>query len=443
METVGMLNALLTHTPLLYLVQSLWRDEAFSILAAQRPISFIVSRLGFEPPLYYLMLHFWMKVFGSGEIAARSLSLLGFLIATVLMIEWGHTLYKKHWLSWYLPLFFFLNPMLLYYAFEVRTYGWYICFATATLIAYSSRQWKWFIISAVLGFYTHVYILPFVGVLGLHWLWTKKPTLKGLVGFIKKDSGIKSFITVGILMLPWLIRIGFEASRMKTSWYYPVDLQLIRSALGNMFIGYEGTPWYGWTYTSYLSVALMLCAGLALTHTLHRKQTDLFIIFGAVPLALVIAISFIKPLFVNRYLIPTTIAEVLIVVMAIAAIKNTVIQKIAAAAALCGVLWVNWWYPPLHAKLAIRDSFEQINVISKPDDIFLASDPIIYLETLYYAKDRSRVYLYNPMNNVFPWYIGDALITPSRMLRDYPLYPNRAILVYPDTTYEIVYRMPL
>ena len=68
-----------------------------------------------------------------------------------------------------------------------------------------------------------------------------------------------------------------------------------------MFIGYEGTPWYGWTYTFYLSVVLLLCAWLALTNKLHRKQTQLFILFGVVPLAVVIAISFIKPLFVNRY----------------------------------------------------------------------------------------------------------------------------------------------
>ena len=141
-------------------------DEAFSILAAQQSLVFIVTRLGFEPPVYYAMLHFWIKLFGSGEIAARSLSLVGFLLSTALMIEWSHALYKKHWLSWYLPLFFFLNPMLLYYAFEVRTYGWYIFFATTTLMFYSAKQWKWFIVSALLGFYTHVYMLPFIGILG-------------------------------------------------------------------------------------------------------------------------------------------------------------------------------------------------------------------------------------------------------------------------------------
>lgn len=428
----GMQNLLFTHTPLLYFVQSLWRDEAFSVLASQQSLPFIVTRLGFEPPVYYTMLHFWIKLFGTTEVAVRSLSLVGFLIATALMIEWGHTLYKKHWLSWYLPLFFFLNPMLLYYAFEVRTYGWYICFATGTLIAYSAQKWKWFIGLAVLGFYTHVYILPFIGILGLHWLWTKK-----------NNQGFKAFLLIGLLILPWLIKIGFEAARMRTSWYYPVDLQLVKSALGNMFIGYEGTPWYGWRYTQYLSIGVLLSAWLALKDTHHKKRTLVFILFGGVPLAMVIAISFIKPLFVNRYLIPTTIAEVLVVVAAIAAIRKTMLQKTAAGILLAAVIWFNWWYPPQHQKPPIRNSFEQINVVAQPDDIFLASDPIVYLETLYYARDASRVYLYNPRNNAFPWYVGDALITPSRMIRDFPMYPMRAVMVYPDTTYEIVYRLPL
>src|SRR3989344_4773097 len=166
-----MWNMLLTHTPILYFVQSFWRDEAFSVLAAQKPLSFIITNLGFEPPVYYTLLHFWIRLFGDSEVATRSLSFLGFMLATVVVIEWAGKLYKKHWLSWYVPLFFVLNPMLLYYAFEVRTYGWYTFFATAMLFAYTSKNWRWFTVFSTLGFYTHVYLLPYIGVLGLHYLW--------------------------------------------------------------------------------------------------------------------------------------------------------------------------------------------------------------------------------------------------------------------------------
>ena len=43
-----MWHILLTHTPLLYLTQSFWRDEAFYVLASERSLGFIVAKLGFE-----------------------------------------------------------------------------------------------------------------------------------------------------------------------------------------------------------------------------------------------------------------------------------------------------------------------------------------------------------------------------------------------------------
>ncbi len=438
-----MFHILLTHTPLLYLTQSLWRDEAFSILAAKESLWFIITRLGFEPPVYYALLHYWIRIFGEGDIAARCLSLVGYALATVVMIEWGAALYKKHWLAVYLPIFFFLNPMLLYYAFEVRTYAWYTLFSVLMLYGYANKKWMIFILSALLGFYTHVYILLFLGALGVHWIVTSRPKLLHPLALFRKDRAFQSFLVVGVLILPWLIRIALEAPLLASSWYFPVNLQLVYSALGNMFTGYEGTPWWGWFYTAMLS-ALIAGAGMfAMTDRRHKSRTGLFITYGAVPLAVIIGISFIKPLFVNRYLIPVTVAEVLVIVAAIDAIRNPLVQKVTAALLLLSVLWINWWFPPEHPKTPMRDALAQVNALVKNDDVILADNALIYLETLYYAKDRSRVYLYNPDHAPFPWYIGDALFSPSRAVSDYPMYPSRAFVVHSDATVTIAYRLPM
>lgn len=444
-----MLNYLLAHTPLFYFVQSLWRDEAFSILAAKESLPFIFTKLGFEPPVYYTMLHFWIKIFGTSELAARSLSFIGLLFATIIIIEWADRIYKKHWLAWYVPLFFFLNPMLLYYAFEVRTYGWFIFFAAATLFTYATKRWKWFFIASLLGFYTHVYMLPYIAALALHRIWTsrshinKRQPFRSFFNFLFTDQGMRSIMLSTLLMVPWLIKIGMELPRMKSSWYYPVDLQLVKSSLGNLFVGYEGTPWYGWKYTKYLSVFIAGGAIFAAFNKKIREHTILLLFFGAIPLAVIIGISFIKPLYVNRYLIPTTIAEILLLGAALSAIHKPILQKLAAAVMLIGVLWFNWWFPPQHPKTPIKETFNQIQTLIKPGDIYLASDALIYLETMYYAKDPSKVYLYNPNNNGFAWYIGDALFDPSRAVRDYPIYPMRAFLIRTDGTFEVIYRMPL
>lgn len=434
-----MLNWFIQHSPLFYLTQSLWRDEVFSILVAERPLSFIFQNLTFEPPFYYTLLHFWIKLFGNGELSTRGLSLLAFVLATVVVIYWAEKLYPKHWLSWYLPLFFFLNPMLLYYAFEVRTYGWYIFFATVSMYTYLTKKWRWYIAVTTLGFYTHAYMIVVPFVEGIHYIMTHTSLLKR-PKMVFRDRTFLSMLAVGVLIAPWLIRVAQESSRLKSSWYFPVDLHLVKSVLGNMFIGYEGTPWYMWEYTKILSIILFIIFLFSLIPKLTRKTNSFFFLMVFVPLALVIGISFIKPLFVNRYLIAVSIAQVFLVVAAIAAVKHSLIQTTLAAAALVFILWINWWYPTKHPKLDMRATVRQINLLMESKDYLYAENPLIFFESIYYSRDRSRVFLYNPSHGAFPWYVGSAIVFDSQMIDRLPIYPNRAFLVHADGTFDIVYQ---
>src|SRR5258705_3967471 len=56
--------------------KSLWLDEAYSVLVAKQHFSEMLVSLRHDthPPLYYLLLSIWTKLFGDVEIALRSLS---------------------------------------------------------------------------------------------------------------------------------------------------------------------------------------------------------------------------------------------------------------------------------------------------------------------------------------------------------------------------------
>ena len=74
---------------LVSLNQSLWLDEATSVIVA-RDMSFgqILTQFSpgdFHPPLYYLLLKAWVDMFGSSEVAVRSLSILAG-VATVFVV---------------------------------------------------------------------------------------------------------------------------------------------------------------------------------------------------------------------------------------------------------------------------------------------------------------------------------------------------------------------
>ena len=54
----------------------MWLDEALTVNIARAPLHLIPHLLRDDgaPPLYYVLLHFWMKVFGTSDLGARSLS---------------------------------------------------------------------------------------------------------------------------------------------------------------------------------------------------------------------------------------------------------------------------------------------------------------------------------------------------------------------------------
>ena len=60
-----------------------WIDEGIAVGIASHPLADIPQRAGQDgtPPLYYLLLHGWMEVAGTGEAATRALSLLFALLA--------------------------------------------------------------------------------------------------------------------------------------------------------------------------------------------------------------------------------------------------------------------------------------------------------------------------------------------------------------------------
>src|SRR6478672_6379869 len=66
----------------------LWLDEALTVNIAKLPLDKIPDALRRDgsPPLYYAVLHFWMEIFGSGDLAVRALS--GVFAVAALPLAW-------------------------------------------------------------------------------------------------------------------------------------------------------------------------------------------------------------------------------------------------------------------------------------------------------------------------------------------------------------------
>jgi len=103
--------------------QSLWADEGTSVALAPRSLIQIARDASHDihPPLYYFLLHYWVRLFGTSEAAVRSLSAIvgTFLVAATYAL--GRRLFNPR-LGLTAAFIAALSPFQVYYSQETRMY---------------------------------------------------------------------------------------------------------------------------------------------------------------------------------------------------------------------------------------------------------------------------------------------------------------------------------
>lgn len=121
---------------LISLNQSLWLDEAIQVWASRdfgiRGILFEYLKGDANPPLYHLLLHFWIKIFGDSEIAVRMPSMLLGTASVFLLYKISTSQVSALLLA--------TSPLHLYYSQEARMYS-LACFAVL-LVVWRFLAWQ-------------------------------------------------------------------------------------------------------------------------------------------------------------------------------------------------------------------------------------------------------------------------------------------------------------
>lgn len=104
-------------------------DEPFSIFHSQQPILefWKIFEHGNNPPLHFLLLHVWIKLFGISAFSVRSLSVLFSLVSLVFVYKFGRKFWSKEFAVLLAGLFIFsrINHLV---AMEARMYGLFTLF---------------------------------------------------------------------------------------------------------------------------------------------------------------------------------------------------------------------------------------------------------------------------------------------------------------------------
>jgi len=135
------------------LPQSVWFDEHYSIMLAQRPLAELLAltQVDAHPPLYYIYLKLWGSVFGWSDLALRLSSIIPAALTVVFVALATRRLFNPKVALVVLP-FLVLSPMLVRYGFEIRMYaliGLLAAIGTYVLLrAHADERARWWLLYA-------------------------------------------------------------------------------------------------------------------------------------------------------------------------------------------------------------------------------------------------------------------------------------------------------
>ena len=200
-----------------------WIDEGISTGIASHPFAHIPGLLREDgsPPLYYLLLHVWMRVVGSGEAETHALS-LGFALLTIpTAFVLGRELFGTR-AAWGSAALSATNPFLTYYAQETRMYALVVWLsmlvAGSFALAFVRRRRRWvpvFALSQAALLYAHNWgffiAIGTVAALGL--CLRLADDRRALM----RDAAL-GYGGVALLFVAWIPTLLFQAAHTGAPW---------------------------------------------------------------------------------------------------------------------------------------------------------------------------------------------------------------------------------
>ena len=315
---------------------SLWRDEAYSIDAADRSIAKIFALLHHTDSVngaYYLFMHGVLGLLGTSATALRLPSLIATAVAAAMTAALGRLLARlaglpAPWLAGLLAgLFYVAAPQVTRYAQEGRAYAivtMLVTVATYLLVrAMMASTWRWWacyalviVLAGLFNLFSLLLVLAHGVTVLLTYLRRRRAAQTAHSGPAEPgpaDSGavpgvgpvglwrwVVAAVATGIVLSPvaWL---GFK-QRGQISWLTKTNTATIRA----LFTGFAGSK------PLVIPIALLALCGLAVGITARSRRAAVpglptpavvLLPWLVLPPAIMLAVSRFKPIYDIRYVL--------------------------------------------------------------------------------------------------------------------------------------------
>ena len=364
---------------------SLWLDEALSVDIAQLPLGDLSEALKHDghPPFYYVLLHGWINLFGTSDVAVRSLSgIFGLLTLPLVWIlgrrKGGPTL------GWVAVAVVSVSPFAVRYSNETRMYSLVIFLVVVgwllldDVIDRGKATIGRFVAIAVVGavlLYTHYWSIWLLGALGLTSLWkiwraddrsARRPWI----------SIVIALVVAGVAFIPWLPVMLYQSAHTGTPW---AKASRPTSALSLMLADNGGGNYGEQTLVgAFFAIAVLLgIFGFAIdrrTTGLDLRTRPVFrgaAWIAALTFAIGCLVSFVSSsAFASRY------SAVIFPLLAVLAAAGCICfasrwVRFGVVGVFCGFLAIGAFWNVIYHRTQLKAAADAVAATSKPGDIVI------------------------------------------------------------------------
>lgn len=392
---------------------AIWGDEGSSLLLAHYSLAGIWFHAAHDvhPPLYFMLLHGWIGLFGDSILSIRLLSALPGVVSVFLGIWLVQRIANRRTML-LAGLLLALLPTAVRYSQEIRMYslmGAWLLAATLALVYWvqAPQRSRYLVIYALLmaaAFYTHYFSALCVLA---HWAYLALlgPQPGGGRRPVLRSDWWLANVAIVVVFLPWLpglVDLVQHMSALETGndvgWELPVTWRSLPSMVWQLMAAEDGENMPLWLFLS-LPGVMAAVSGYVLWRDRSRYRfATLMVIYCTLPLLLVFAVSFISPVFIERYLTAPALGLPIVIALAIERLARR--RKALAALLLAVVLAASAVGLKNNYTVDANDQFnnmvEYMNQHTLPGDQVVLGDMFWYLTWGYYDKSATAPRLFTP-----------------------------------------------
>ncbi len=300
--------------------QSLWLDEVASVLASRDwgHLWGTVAQSETNMLLYFGLLHYWLKL-GEAEFLIRALSAVAAIVTVPAIYVTGKRLFGA-WAGTLAALLLAMNLFFVRYAQEARAYSLLLLLTTLStywlvraLQERRRRDWIAWVVVSALSVYTHLFALLVLGAQAL-----------ALLAYRLRDLPWRTLVLAGLalvaLILPLLLMVPMDGHQL--DWLTAPTQESVRELM-QALAGGQGELLWGYLLLWMAGLSVGAIKKLAPGARGATWPYALAVIWLFAPIAVSYGFSLaVRPVFLERYLIPCLAPLVLLAAEGLAGIAR-------------------------------------------------------------------------------------------------------------------------